>query len=233
MTSSFERQNLFIDAFGRPPEKALPTAVTGSRWRYNLEKVKKLSFAEKLKLQEFHDRGTPFYELPSWVLDGGFIQISKAEQKKQDQLTNETGLTQTERATVFNAFNAHMASLVEMSKREILRESEILKTELDEAIAKYGEVEVMTAINEIDGESGEFYAVQLRMAKAEKQLAQINLKKQEDQTSIANELAEAKAAIESGNAQLMGISELPSDLLKDELFRMLNNQARKNAEESE
>ena len=83
MTSSFERQNLFIDAFGRPPE-TLPTAVTGARWRYNLEKVKKLSFAEKLKLQEFHDRGTPFYELPGWVIDGGFIQISKAEQKKQD-----------------------------------------------------------------------------------------------------------------------------------------------------
>ena len=166
MTSSSERQNLFIDAFGQSPEKALPTAVTGSRWRYNLEKVKKLSFAEKLKLQELHDLGTPFYELPGWVVDGGFIQISKAEQKKQDQLTNETGLTQTERATVFNAFNAHMASLVEMSKRELLRESEILKTELEEAIAKYGESEVMTAINEIDGESGEYYAVQLRLKKA-------------------------------------------------------------------
>lgn len=180
-----------------------------------------------------HDLGTPFYELPNWVISGGYIQISKAEQKKQDQLTNETGLTQTERATVFNAFNAHMASLVEMSKRELLRESEILKTELEDAIAKYGEVEVMTAISEIDAESGEYYAVQLRMANAEKQLAQLNLKKQEDQTSIADELAQAKAAIEAENAQLMGISELPSDLLKNELLRRLNNQARKNAEESE
>ena len=81
MTSSFERQNLFIDAFGRPPE-TLPTAVTGARWRYNLEKVKKLSFAEKLKLQEFHDRGTPFYELPSDLMKNELLRRLNNQARK-------------------------------------------------------------------------------------------------------------------------------------------------------
>ena len=62
----------------------------------------------------------PYRDLPAWVRDGGYAEPS-AEEKNSKAAFAETGLTQSERNQVFNAFAADVEILATMSERETAR----------------------------------------------------------------------------------------------------------------
>ena len=135
-----ERARLFADAFKAEP-KAAPKPHLGQNWRINNTKARGLSFTEQYALGELAD--VPYRDLPDWVRDGGYAEPSADEKRHQKEQLAETGLTQSERNQVFNAFAAHISALAEMSERETLRDSAALDHELASTIKRWGQEQVM------------------------------------------------------------------------------------------
>ena len=104
---------LFADAFKAEP-KAAPKPHLGQNWRINNTKARGLSFTEQYALGELAD--VPYRDLPDWVRDGGYAEPSADEKRHQKEQLAETGLTQSERNQVFNAFAAHISALADMSE---------------------------------------------------------------------------------------------------------------------
>ena len=91
----------------------------------------------------------PYRDLPDWVRDGGYAEPPADEKRHQKEQLAETGLMQSERNQVFNAFAAHISALADMSERETLRESAALDHELASTIKRWGQEQVMEA--SVDG----------------------------------------------------------------------------------
>ena len=97
------------DAFKAEP-KAAPKPHLGQNRRINNTKARGLSFGEMYSLGELQD--VPFRDLPDWVRDGGYAEPSADEKRHQKEQFAETGLTQTERNLMFNAFAAQIDALL-------------------------------------------------------------------------------------------------------------------------
>ena len=181
---------LFQAAFGRE-EIVSPRAVTGSRYRINASRMKSLSFAEKMQMQAYIDQDIPYADLPAWVIDGGYVEPTKAEKKRQQQLTDETGLTTSERTQVFNAARADTEALASMTSSEILRDSAALDDQIEHFQNRYGS-QSMEMLKEVDAEAAAYIHARLQLKAAEKRATQ-------GEESIRQEIEAAKAMIDAQN----------------------------------
>ena len=137
-----QRGDAFEAAFTQPKSENLPTAHKGQSFRWDNTKIAKLSFSEKFGLGDLE--GMSYRDLPAWVRDGGYAEPSADEKRHQKEQLAETGLNQSERNEVFNAFAAHVGALAEMSERELLRDSAALDHELASTIKRWGLARIRT-----------------------------------------------------------------------------------------
>ena len=217
------RAELFQQAFGKNDYKA-PRPVVGQRWRHNAAKMQKLSFGEQMKIQELQDQDIPYSDLPAWVIDGGYVEPTKQEKKRQQDLTDETGLTTSERKSVFNAAKADTAALATMTKSEILRDSAALDDQIKHFINRYGK-EAMQMLTEADGEAAAYVHSRLKLKSAEEQATSSD-------ESIRQELKAAQEAIAAQNAST-GLQNVSNDAIQAELSRRASIATQEAAERGE
>lgn len=204
-----ERDQLFQAAFGRE-EATSPRAVTGQRWRINTAKMQKLSFAEKYQLQDLLNQDVPYSDLPAWVIDNGYVEPTKAEKKRQQQLTDETGLTTSERKSVFNAALADTEILAGMTTSEILRDSAALDEQIKHFLNRYGS-QALTMLEEHDGDAAAYIHARLKVQAAEKEVTESN-------DSVRQEIQQAKAMIDAQNSAV-GLENVSAEAIQAELAR--------------
>ena len=219
-----ERSRLFVDAFKAEP-KAAPTPHLGQNWRVNNVKARTLSFGEQYALGELTD--VPYRDLPAWVRDGGYAEPSAEEKKHQKQAFAETGLTQSERNQVFNAFAADVEILATMSERETLRDSAALDHQLADTFKKYGRDQVLDALKDEFPEAARYFITKLQVQEAEAQEAE-----QAKNADVAAEIRAAQQAIAAQNAKAASdLEAIPVDVLQAELTRRAAAQTRSMGEE--
>ena len=165
-----ERERLFASAF-RSESKAAPTPHLGQNWRVNNVKARGLSFGELYELGELRD--VPYRDLPDWVRDGGYAEPSADEKRHQKKQFAETGLTQSERNEVFDAFAAQIEALADMSERETLRDSAALDHELASTIKRWGQEQVMEALKDEFPKAAQYFAAKLQVLAAEAKAAAV------------------------------------------------------------
>ena len=210
--SADERSRLFVDAFKAEP-KAVPTPHLGQSWRVNNVKARTLSFGEQYALGDLQD--VPYRDLPDWVRDGGYAEPSADEKRHQKQQFAETGLTQSERNEVFNAFAADVEILAEMSERDTLRDSAALDHQLARTFKKYGQDQVLDALKEEFPSAAKYYITKLQVQAAEAQEAELA-----ESADVAAEIRAAQAAIAVQNAKAASdLEQIPADVLQQELTR--------------
>ena len=224
-----ERARLFADAFKAAP-KAAPKPHLGQNWRINVQKIKNLSFTEQYSLGELKD--VPYRDLPDWVRDGGYAEPSADEKRHQKEQFAETGLTQTERNQVFNAFAAHISDLAEMSERETLRDSAALDHELASTIKRWGQEQVMEALKEASPKASEYFAAKLQVQAAEAKAAAAKNAKLAKEQTVADEIRAAQEAIAAMDSKAASdLEQIPVDLLQQELTRRAAAQTRAGADQ--
>ena len=216
-------EQLFQSAFGRE-ETVSPRAVTGSRYRINAAKMKSLSFAEKMQLQAYIDQDVPYSDLPAWVIDGGYVEPTKAEKKRQQQLTEETGLSISDRTQVFNASLADTEVLAGMTTSETLRDSLAIDSEIQHFLKKYGD-QAMTMLEELDAEAATYVHTRLRVQSAEKKVT-------DSDESVRQEIQQAKAMIDAQNSAV-GLENIPAEAMQAELARRASIATQQAAQQGE
>ena len=227
--SNDERTRLFQDGFGRERSEA-PRPLLGQGWRINVQKTKNLSFTEQYSLGELRD--VPYRELPSWVIDGGYAEPTAAEKRYQKQQFEKTGLTQSERNQVFDAFAAHISALADMSEREILRDSAALDHELASTIKRWGQDQVMEALKDEFPKAAEYFTAKLQVQAAEANAAAAKEAELVKEQTVADELRAAQEAIAAQNAEAASdLEKIPADLLQQELTRRAAAQTREEADQ--
>ncbi|WP_114991980.1 hypothetical protein [Synechococcus sp. UW179A] len=202
-------EQLFQSAFGRE-ETVSPRAVTGSRYRMNATRMMNLSFAEKMEVQAYIDQDVPYADLPAWVIDGGYVEPTKAEKKRQQQLNDATGLSISERKQVFNAALADTQILAEMTVSEILRDSQAIDSEIQHFLKKYGD-QAMTMLEELDADAATYVHARLRVQSAEKKVT-------DSDESVRQEIQQAKAMIDAQNSAV-GLENISAEAMQAELAR--------------
>ena len=227
--SNDERTKLFQDGFGRERSEA-PRPHLGQSWRINVQKTKTLSFTEQYALGELQD--VPYRELPDWVIDGGYAEPTAAEKRYQKQQFEETGLTQSERNQVFDAFTARISALAEMSEREILRDSAALDHELASTIKRWGQEQVMEALKDESPKAAQYFAAKLQVQAAEANAAAAKEAEQAKGQSVADEIRAAQEAIAAMDAKAASdLEQIPADVLQQELTRRAAAQTRERADQ--
>jgi len=201
-------EQLFQSAFGKE-ETVSPRAVTGSRYRINAAKMKSLSFAEKMQMQAYIDQDVPYSDLPAWVIDGGYVEPTKQERKRQQQLTDETGLTTSERKQVFDAARADTEILAGMTESAILRDSAALDDQIQHFVNRYGD-QALSMMEEFDGEAAAYIHARLKVQAAEKKVT-------DSDDRVRKEIQQAKAAIDAQKA--VGLQDIPAEAMQAELAR--------------
>ena len=225
-----ERARLFADAFKAEP-KAAPKPHLGQNWRINNTKALGLSFTEQYALGELAD--VPYRDLPDWVRDGGYAEPSADEKRHQKEQLAETGLTQSERNQVFNAFAAHISALAEMSERETLRDSAALDHELASTIKRWGQEQVMAALKEASPKAAEYFAAKLQVQAAEARAAAAKQAELAKEQTVADEIRAAQEAIAAMDAKAASdLEKIPADLLQQELTRRAAAQTREGADQA-
>ncbi|QNI54498.1 hypothetical protein SynBIOSE41_01992 [Synechococcus sp. BIOS-E4-1] len=202
------RAELFQQAFGQDDFKA-PRAITGKRWRVNQAKSKKLTFEELYQIQELQNQDVPYADLPEWILDNGYVEPTKAEKKLQQDLTDKTGLSISERRSVFNAALADTEALASMTTSEILRDSAALDDQIKHFINRYGN-EAVKMLKEVDGEAAAYVHSRLALKAAEE-------KATSSDESIRQELKAAQEAIAAQDST--GLQNVSNDAIQAELAR--------------
>ena len=227
--SSDERARLFADAFKAEP-KAAPKPHLGQNWRINNTKARGLSFTEQYALGDLAD--VPYRDLPDWVRDGGFAEPSADEKRHQKEQFAETGLNQSERNQVFNAFAAHISALAEMSERETLRDSAALDHELASTIKRWGQEQVMEALKEASPKAAEYFAAKLQVQAAEAKAAAAKNAELAKEQTVADEIRAAQEAIAAMDSKAASdLEQIPADLLQQELTRRAAAQTREGADQ--
>ena len=212
-----ERERLFADAF-RSESKAAPTPHLGQNWRVNNVKARGLSFGELYELGELRD--VPYRDLPDWVRDGGYAEPSADEKRHQKQQFAETGLTQSERNEVFDAFAAQIEALADMSERETLRDSAALDHELASTIKRWGQEQVMEALKDEFPKAAQYFAAKLQVQAAEAKAAAVKNAEQAKEQKVAEEIRAAQEAIAAMDAKAASdLKQIPADVLQQELTR--------------
>ena len=224
-----ERARLFADAFKAEP-KAAPKPHLGQNWRINNTKARGLSFTEQYALGELAD--VPYRDLPDWVRDGGYAEPSADEKRHQKEQLAETGLTQSERNQVFDAFTARIGALAEMSEKEILRDSAALDYELAATIKRWGQEQVMEALKDEFPEAAQYFAAKLQVQAAEANAAAAKEAEQAKVQSVADEIRDAQEAIAAMDAKAASdLEQIPADVLQQELTRRAAAQTREWADQ--
>ena len=180
-----ERARLFADAFKAEP-KEVPKPHLGQNWRINNTKARGLSFTEQYALGELADM--PYRDLPDWVRDGGYAEPSADEKRHQKEQLAETGLTQSERNQVFNAFAAHISALADMSEMETLRDSAALDHELASTVKRWGQEQVMEALKESSPKAAEYFTAKLQVQAAEAKAAAAKQAELAKEQTVADEI---------------------------------------------
>ncbi len=169
-----------------------------------------LSFAEKMEVQAYIDQDVPYADLPAWVIDGGYVEPTKAEKKRQQQLNDATGLSISERKQVFNAALADTQILAEMTVSEILRDSQAIDSEIQHFLKKYGD-QAMTMLEELDADAATYVHARLRVQSAEKKVT-------DSDESVRQEIQQAKAMIDAQNSAV-GLENISAEAMQAELAR--------------
>lgn len=219
--------DLFLAAFGKPSQEKSPTPHLGQTWKFNMEKVKTLSFDEQYSISDLE--GTPYRDLPDWVLQGGYVIASADEKKYQKDALAKTGLTQSERRAVFNAATADAQALAAMTTSELLRDSAVLDNEIAALKAKYGD-ELIPMLVDADPEAAKYIQGRIKVKEAEQQVTRQQEEVASSEASIAAEIANAKAAIAAQND---GVRKLSDEDLRNELLRRASLAAKAGAEAGE
>ena len=227
--SNDERAELFQNGFGREKTEA-PRPHLGQSWRINVQKTKNLSFAEQYSLGELKD--VPYRELPDWVIDGGYAEPTAAEKRYQKAQFEETGLTQSERNSVFNQFAADISYLADISTRELLRDSAVLDGEMARIFARYSKGEVLAAMREEHPQAAEYFTAKANALEAEAKAAAIAEAEQAKGQSVADEIRAAQEAINAMQEETSnGLKEVSADALQAELTRRASVQTREGADQ--
>lgn len=210
-----QRGDLFTKAFGRPAAKEMPTPHLGTTFRWDMTKVSKLSFEEKMTLDQYE--GQSYRTLPAWLIDGGYAIPSESEKKHQRDALRETGLTQSERNVVFDQHLADVEALAAMAESEILRDSAVLDGEFKRIADRYSAEEVMASLAEINPEAAQYLSARQQVLAAEAKAAEIAQRQSaaEKEEATRQELQAAAEAIAA-----MKDDVTPGDLLaRDQVLR--------------
>ena len=177
-----------------------------------------------MKIQELQDQDIPYSDLPAWVIDGGYVEPTKQEKKRQQDLTDSTGLTTSERKAYFNAALADTEALASMTTSKILRDSAALDEQITFFQNRYGN-QAMSMLKEVDGEAAAYVHSRLKLKAAEE-------KATSSDQSIREELKAAQEAIAAHNAStsLQGVS---NDAIQAELARRASIATQEAAERGE
>ena len=205
MSTTDDRNKLFESAFGQDKKQQTPTPHTGQNFRWDMNKVSKLGFEEQYSLSAYD--GVSYRELPSWILDNGLAIPSGEERKHQREMQSQTGLTQSERNTTFNAYQADIEALVAMSESQILRGSSVLDGELNILFARHGREVVMESLGEYP-QAKEYFTAKLKVAEAEAKVTKIRDAEQAKTSSVKEELQLAAQKIAEFNAGKVTANDL-------------------------
>ncbi|MDC0310433.1 hypothetical protein OAL66_01715 [bacterium] len=211
MSSTDDRNKLFESAFGQDKKQKTPTPHTGQSFRWDMTKVSKLGFEEQYSLSAYD--GVSYRELPSWILDNGLAIPSSEERKHQREMQSQTGLTQSERNTTFNAYQADIEALVAMSESQILRGSSVLDGELNILFARHGREVVMESLGEYP-QAKEYFSAKIKVAEAEAKVQRIQADQQSKAATVKEELQLAAQKIAEFNAG----NVTANDLLKADVI---------------
>ena len=224
-----ERARLFADAFKAEP-KEVPKPHLGQNWRINNTKARGLSFTEQYALGELAD--VPYRDLPDWVRDGGYAEPSADEKRHQKEQLAETGLTQSERNQVFNAFAAHISALADMSEMETLRDSAALDHELTSTVKRWGQEQVMEALKESSPKAAEYFTAKLQVQAAEAKAAAAKQAELAKEQTVADEIRAAQEVIAAMDAKAASdLEQIPADVLQQELTLRAAAQTREGADQ--
>lgn len=217
MSSTDDRNKLFESAFGGDKKQQTPTPHTGQTFRWDLNKVSKLGFEEQYSLSAYD--GVSYRDLPSWILDNGLAVPSSEERKHQREMQSQTGLTQSERNTTFNAYQADIEALVAMSESEILRGSSVLDGELNTLFSRHGREVVMESLDEFP-QAKEYFSAKIKVAEAGAKVAKIQADQRSKAATVKEELEIAAQKIADFNAGKVTANDL---LREDVITRAENN----------
>ena len=177
-----------------------------------------------MKIQELQDQDIPYSDLPAWVIDGGYVEPTKQEKKRQQDLTDSTGLTTSERKAYFNAALADTEALASMTTSKILRDSAALDKQITFFQNRYGN-QAMSMLKEVDGEAAAYVHGRIQLKAAEESATSSD-------ESIRQELQDAQKAIEAHNAAT-GLQNVSNDAIQAELARRASIATQEAAERGE
>lgn len=196
--NSDQRTEAFLSAFA--PRRDLPKP-TFTGWRMNAIKAARLSFAELMEVEELRTAHVGYDNLPAWIRDSGVAVPDADVKREQDRLTKETGLDLTQRQELFSAFEAEVAALDAMSRKEILQGSPILDGEFKTVCARFGTEQVLERLAELNPEAAKDFVSRQRVQAAEAKAAEAKAISEAD---TRRDLQQAREAIEAMNQQEAG-----------------------------
>ena len=188
MADSKQRETLFSQAFPSKAKKDLPQPHKSFRW--NTNKVSRLSFVEQYNLQEFENKH--FRELPDWILDAGLAIPSDEEKAFQREAEKATGFSQSERNQVLDTKRADAEALASMVNSKILAGTEALDSEISFYQARYG-AELIEMLKSVDADVSKKVESRIKLKAAE-------LKAKQEKEAAEKDLEQAKLAIASMKA---------------------------------
>lgn len=192
-----DRETAFLNAFGQEKRPEAPTPHLGTTFRWDMAKIGKLSFDEKMLLDQY--TGTSYRDLPAWIIDGGYAVPSDGEKKYQRDMKRETGLTQSERNLIFNAAQADAEALVAMTQSDVLKDSRVLDGEIERLTERYGD-ELTAMLVEVDQEAAAYVHARKQVKAAEAKQAQAEADEAASKEKVREEIQKAQRDIELMNA---------------------------------
>ena len=212
-----EADRLFQAAFAKQEPK-IPQGRPGAEWRINATKMRSLSFQELYQLQEYYDANVDYNMLPAWVLDGNYVEMSSDTKKREKALSEQDGLTTSERRQVWDAGRIAAEAIGDMAELDSLKGTDMLLKQYSKAVEKFGADTINDVLKayapDAHGELSKMQAVK----NAEAKQAEIVAAAESDEHRVRREIEEAKAAIEAMNAQT-GLEGITDEQLQRELTR--------------
>ena len=190
-----DRTKLFEQAFSEQKELPQPNR---RGWRINNTKAQKLSFADLFALQALYDKQVGYEDLPAWVVDGNIIELNKEAKRDLAKQEEETGLTQKERKTIFNALKAQTEALAELSVNPITAGTSVLTETFDLACERFGRKQVMDELAEHFPNAAQYFAKVVMMRDVE---SKVETQQQIDENETRMDLMKAAEMLRTDNEE--------------------------------